>query len=824
MKLKIQVSEASARLLSRHGVLTTGMVGAQVEFVFDEAWDGLQKTAVFRAGKLVKPVENINSTANIPVEVLQKASETLEVGVYGCSEDGELVIPTVYVKACTIYDGAEPSGSISEVIPVYIGLKNSIGNLANLYTSAKDSLVSAINQLWTTIRDEYLPIKGGKITGPINTRDVHIGGDVDPVTGEWSPDAGDGSSKVDVSGSMTVYGKTKHLASMDTRDVRVGGAYDAHGTWGPRNPHIVDHTPVGESVKNGLYISTMTIQEADSYHLILPEGSNYLYKMQITEGDRTRVFDVDQMPVIAAGTYGDEYWYDVGDGIGVIFSAKTRVDSSTKTFDDGFVGYKRLNFQKETEYVDDKPDCPYPAVGFHTYGPAEVKIWWVAGADSRFFAIKSEKRSGASRLDVSGNFVAHGNAEVLHTLKAHRLLVSETAEFSGGIVTNDDIKADGTVNVGNDLTVGGFISCGESLDMNGNDIKNAQTITVNGTSTLFGDVKIKNNANRDYTVKLRDVLDEALDHNFKSRVYVNEMNGSTFTERLQNAINRVDDGGVVCIPFGEYTLDSDVSVSNKSVKILGVGKEKPIINFASNDVHFGIIDSCTGLTIERCVVNCAWAYPAAIKFYTDGNCIADINIVDCQFNRTTRLIYVLIDGDYDINILRSEINGSNDYPNIVTRGLNNLTIVDSYLDGGNSFDNGAYGANIDTGAKNIRLENCHIVGYNNVIYPRTGVESISAYNCTVDVYGRPRLLDSGDEFKSITLVGGNLGMKIKSDESTTFSKVVTQADLEAALGDCVTDVAEMEGVLAMCIEDVAEIKDTLDSGINEVAALIGGNV
>ncbi len=86
----------------------------------------------------------------------------------------------------------------------------------------------------------------------------------------------------------------KFEKTLYTRDVFVGGAKDAYGNWGPRNPNIVDHTPLAEPVKNEMFISTMKIPKAGQHFLILPEGSNYLYKMQITEADNIRVFDVDE--------------------------------------------------------------------------------------------------------------------------------------------------------------------------------------------------------------------------------------------------------------------------------------------------------------------------------------------------------------------------------------------------------------------------------------------------------------------------------------------------------------------------------------------------
>ena len=443
---------------------------------------------------------------------------------------------------------------------IYGHLEKRIGNLANLCTNAKNSLVEAINDLHDIImgkvKESYLSLKGGKLIGKLFTRDVYV-----------------------------------------------GGAFDAYGNWGPRNPNIVDHTPLYESVMNGVYISTMQVKEGGRYYLIFPEGSNYLYKLEITQrnasgGSSTIFFDVDKMPVIAAGDYSDRDYYDVGNGIYVIFSNNTKVENNSKTFNDGFAGKKRINFQKKTVYEDDNPDYPYPAIEFSTNGPAEVTIWWVAGGDSRFFAIQSEKGSGSSRLEVSGTFVAHGSAEVKNTLTTRHLKVEEKAEVGGDLNVGSDISADGTVKVGNDLLVSGFIDCGESLEMNMNDIKRVQSIEVYGTAELRNDVKIKNNTSRDYTIKLGDVLNEALDYDFKNRVYVNEMPGADFTAKLQEAINIVDNGGVVCIPSGEYPVSSGRYIPlNKSVRFLGVGKTKPVILFKKTGSLIEVASTLDGSVI-----------------------------------------------------------------------------------------------------------------------------------------------------------------------------------------------------------------------------------
>lgn len=60
--------------------------------------------------------------------------------------------------------------------------------------------------------------EGGKVIKEMFTRDVFVGGDIDPATGEWSPNAGAGRSNLKVSGDADFHGRTWFA-----EDVYVGG-------------------------------------------------------------------------------------------------------------------------------------------------------------------------------------------------------------------------------------------------------------------------------------------------------------------------------------------------------------------------------------------------------------------------------------------------------------------------------------------------------------------------------------------------------------------------------------------------------------------------
>lgn len=147
-ELELYVDGTGIRVQKEHP-LTTGMVGAKAVFRFPEAWDTLTKTAVFRAGEVSRNVLNVGEETVVPWEVLQTPGRNLYVGVCGISADGTVVIPTQWGFAGMIHAGADPSGdpSTEKTLPVWAQLQAMIGDLADLATGSRDSLVSAINEL-----------------------------------------------------------------------------------------------------------------------------------------------------------------------------------------------------------------------------------------------------------------------------------------------------------------------------------------------------------------------------------------------------------------------------------------------------------------------------------------------------------------------------------------------------------------------------------------------------------------------------------------------------------------------------------------------------
>ncbi len=164
----ILTASKSCLTASRRELLVEGAVNVNiVQFVFSSDWDGLTKTAVFQAGSdKYSVLLDESNEAPIPWEVLQNPRRTLYAGVYGTNGES-LVLPTIWASLGTIQEGANPGQDTQPPTPsVYEQILAEIGNLDNLATSAKDSLVSAINELY------YSGGGGGGGTGNVYSPDI----------------------------------------------------------------------------------------------------------------------------------------------------------------------------------------------------------------------------------------------------------------------------------------------------------------------------------------------------------------------------------------------------------------------------------------------------------------------------------------------------------------------------------------------------------------------------------------------------------------------------------------------------------------------------
>ena len=111
--IKIEVKGNIIKVTHRPRKVTSGTVGLKAEFSFDSQWDGLSKTAIFRACTEKRVLTCIDSEVTVPWEVLKKPGVWLSVGVYGTNTEGTIVIPTIWANAFLIVEGTTTDGDPS---------------------------------------------------------------------------------------------------------------------------------------------------------------------------------------------------------------------------------------------------------------------------------------------------------------------------------------------------------------------------------------------------------------------------------------------------------------------------------------------------------------------------------------------------------------------------------------------------------------------------------------------------------------------------------------------------------------------------------------
>ena len=119
--------------------------------------------------------------------------------------------------------------------------------------------------------------------------------------------------------------------------------------------------------------------------------------------DQVYVFDAtaDLQPMEqGAKAVGDTQQVGTDGFFTIYFSEKVKIDSSKKTWEDGYEATQRLNFSSKTKVSDTEiKNC----VGITTDGPATVKIWWVeAGEDSRQIGIYNAAGEIVTQTNVEG--------------------------------------------------------------------------------------------------------------------------------------------------------------------------------------------------------------------------------------------------------------------------------------------------------------------------------------------------------------------------------------------------------------------------------------
>ena len=158
--IQVTVSGVEA-VVTLEGQLTCGMVGTLAIFSFDESWDYLEKTVIFRAGGESYCVRDFEELVTVPWEVLRKSGCTLYVGVYGVAQDGTLAIPTVWAEVGTIQPGADPETTegCDPTLPVW---KQAMDKADAVYSAAQAGEF-----------DGYSPVRGVDYWTAADIEEIH---------------------------------------------------------------------------------------------------------------------------------------------------------------------------------------------------------------------------------------------------------------------------------------------------------------------------------------------------------------------------------------------------------------------------------------------------------------------------------------------------------------------------------------------------------------------------------------------------------------------------------------------------------------------------
>ena len=205
------------------------------------------------------------------------------------------------------------------------------------------------------------------------------------------------------------------------------------------------------AAKNDPVVSTLELADAGTYYLGGLENNNYIFKIEVEETAAVeepvvKEYELDgaKLETAAAGKFTDGQTVAAGtdNAFTLYMSAKTKIDSSSKTWDDGFAGTQRINFGGKADIANMKN-----FVSFKTEGTAKVKIYWVeGGTDNRQMAIFNSTGDVVTKTEVT----AAKNDPVVSTLE----LADAGTYYLGGLENNNYIfKVVVTDTVGGDAPV-----------------------------------------------------------------------------------------------------------------------------------------------------------------------------------------------------------------------------------------------------------------------------------------------------------------------------------------------------------------------------------
>ena len=147
-------------------------------------------------------------------------------------------------------------------------------------------------------------------------------------------------------------------------------------------------------------------------------------RAQAEGADSQLVLESKSLSAFASGSKTDGEAEKINDTFTILWSAKSKVDTSAKTWEDGYASEQRINF-------GGKVSTEKNAVRFETPSAAVVKVWWVQGGDdNREMAILNA--DGEIAAITSGTYVK--NSPYISELE-----LSEGGVWYLGSATNNNI-------------------------------------------------------------------------------------------------------------------------------------------------------------------------------------------------------------------------------------------------------------------------------------------------------------------------------------------------------------------------------------------------
>ena len=183
--------------------------------------------------------------------------------------------------------------------------------------------------------------------------------------------------------------------------------------------------------KNGIVYSELKLDAAGTYFLGGYTNNNYFFKIEVVEQAAVAggeyELESSTLAAAAAGDYTDGQEVKATDYFTLYMSAKTKIDSSSKTWDDGYTSGQRINFGGKADI-----SVPKNVISFKTAGPASVKIWWVEGGDDHREVVIYAADGSVAAVTTEGA-AAEKNGIVYSELK----LDAAGTYFLGGYTNNN---------------------------------------------------------------------------------------------------------------------------------------------------------------------------------------------------------------------------------------------------------------------------------------------------------------------------------------------------------------------------------------------------